>query len=357
MIIQNNLKKSLILTISIAAVLYFIFISRDILMPFVIAMLLAYILDPLVDRLQKFKIPRIMAIILLTIVLVSLLALFSIIVFPLIKIQVDSLIEDMPLYIERTKKMIIPILDRIAAKHSDKVQLIIEEGMKRLSTFPLRILDAITSFIFNALSTFVNIVIVAINLLIIPVATFYLLKDFDRIKEKIKEYLPPSSKESIVEKIREIDTILGAFIKGQLTVCLILAVLYSMGLYIINIPMGVLIGIVAGFANIIPYLGLVVGIVPALFLAFLQFKDFEHIIGVILVFGIVQFFEGNFITPRIVGNKVGLHPVVIMIAILVGAKFFGFIGILLAVPIAAILKVFISSGLVKYKNSSLFNQT
>lgn len=357
MILQNNLKKPFILTISIVAGLYFIFISRDILMPFVIAMILAYILDPLVDRLQKLKIPRVMAIILLIIVLVSLLAAFSIIVFPLIKIQVDSLIENMPLYIERTKQMIIPILDRIAAKHSDKVQLIIEEGLKRLSLLPLKILNSTISLISSALSTFVSIIIVVINLLIIPVATFYLLKDFDRIKEKIKDYLPLSSKELIIEKIKEIDTIFGAFIKGQLIVCLILAGMYSIGLYIIDVPLSVLIGIVAGFANIIPYFGLVVGLVPALFLAFLHFNDFEHLIGVVLVFGIAQFFEGNFITPRIVGKKVGLHPVVIMIAILVGAKFFGFIGLLLAVPVTAILKVFVTAGLVKYKNSSVFSRT
>ena len=202
--------------------------------------------------------------------------------------------------------------------------------MKRFSTIPLQIIKAVSSFLVNTVSNFISLIIIAINVLIIPVALFYLLRDFDKIKTTIKDYLPPAKKDEIIERIREIDTVLGAFIRGQLTVSVILAVIYCIGLLILGVPMGLLIGLVAGLANIVPYLGLVVGLLPALLMAFLQFRDINHLIGVLLVFGIAQFLEGYFITPKVVGEKVGLHPVVIMIAVLVGAKFFGFIGILLA---------------------------
>jgi sporulation integral membrane protein YtvI len=353
---KNNCKKTVIITLGIVLLLYFIFISRDILLPFVIAMTIAYMLDPVVDRLEKWKIPRAISIILLIFILVSLLVLLCIIVFPLIRMQVDHLIENTPMYIERTKEMVLPVLDRLAKSHSEKAQKILEEGLKRFSLLPLTILTSATSFLFGALSSLVNIIFVVINLLIIPVATFYLLKDFDRIKEAVKGYLPASSKETITEKIKEIDTVLGAFIRGQFTVSLILAVIYCIGLYLINAPLGILIGIIAGLANIVPYLGLVVGLAPALILVFLQFRDINHLIMVLALFGAAQMLEGLFITPRIVGDKVGLHPVAIMIAILIGAKFFGFIGILLAVPVSAVLKVFVDTGLAQYKNSDFFKR-
>jgi predicted PurR-regulated permease PerM len=347
-------KKTVLITASLALFLYFILISSDILIPFVAAMILAYMLDPVVNYMERWKIPRTAAIILLIFFSLSVLVLIGIIVFPLIRMQVEYLVENTPLYIERIKALASPFLDRITASHSQQVEQILEEGMKRFSAIPLQLIKAISSFLVNTVSNFINFIIMAIDVLIIPVALFYLLRDFEKIKKTVKDYLPPASKDEIIKTIKEIDTVLGAFIRGQLTVSLILALLYCVGLLIVGVPMGLLIGLVAGLANIVPYFGLVVGLLPSLLMAFLQFRDINHLIGVLLVFGVAQFLEGYFITPKVVGEKVGLHPVVIMIAVLVGAKFFGFIGILLAVPAAAVIKVFVTDALRRYKNSSLF---
>lgn len=351
---QFGWKKTALITASVVLLLYFVFISSDILIPFVIAMIFAYMLDPVVDRMEGWKIPRTVAIIILIFVSLFVFALISVIVFPLIRVQVEHLVENTPMYIERIEAMVSPLLDRIAATHSEKIKGILEEAMKRFSEIPLEIIKAITSFLVSAVSNLIGIIILAINILIIPVALFYLLRDFDKIKSTIKEYIPPAKKDEILEKVGEIDTVLGAFIRGQMTVSFILAVIYCIGLLVLGVPMGLLIGLVAGLANIVPYLGLAVGLLPALFMAFLQFRDINHLIGVLLVFGVAQFLEGNIITPKVVGEKIGLHPVIIMIAVLVGAKFYGFIGILLAVPVAAVIKVFASDALRRYKNSSLF---
>jgi predicted PurR-regulated permease PerM len=195
---------------------------------------------------------------------------------------------------------------------------------------------------------------IVMNVVVFGVVMVYLLKDFDLTMSKGKELLPVSKQEKISGIISKIDENLKAFLRGQMAVCAILSIIYGIGLTIIGIPMSFLLAFVGGFGNMIPYVGIGFGLIPAIILAFIQFHDITHILLVGLVFGIGQFLEGTVITPKIVGDKLGLHPVAIILAILICSQVLGFLGLLLAVPIASIVKVLIDEGIVKYKNSKLF---
>jgi predicted PurR-regulated permease PerM len=180
------------------------------------------------------------------------------------------------------------------------------------------------------------------------------LKDFDVIISKGKVLLPSAKKDNISGIFSRIDENLKAFFRGQITVCAILSIIYGIGLTAIGIPMSFLLALVGGFGNMIPYVGIGLGLVPALILAFIQFQDVSHMLLVGLVFGIGQFLEGTLITPKVVGTKLGLNPVAIILAILICGQLLGFLGLLLAVPIASVAKVLIDEGIIKYKESKLF---
>ncbi|MFQ5716658.1 MAG: AI-2E family transporter, partial [Nitrospinales bacterium] len=212
------------------------------------------------------------------------------------------------------------------------------------------LLTSATAFVWDSLSGLVNVIFMAVNVVIIPVATFYLLRDFDLIKENLFRLIPPRFKDKTLEVLEEINDTLAKFIRGQL-----MAVLYSVGLFIVGTPMSLFLGIVAGFANLVPYLGLVFGFVPAALLTYLHYQEPLPVLAVAAVFGIVQALEGMAITPRLVGDQVGLHPVAIMAAVLVGAEFFGVLGILLAVPAAAVANVLLKRGLARYQRASFYS--
>ena len=195
---------------------------------------------------------------------------------------------------------------------------------------------------------------IVMNVVVFGVVMVYLLKDFDLAMSKGEELLPASKKEKISGIISKIDGNLKAFFRGQMAVCAILSIIYGIGLTIIGIPMSFLLAFVGGFGNMIPYVGIGFGLIPAIILAFIQFQDITHILLVGLVFGIGQFLEGTVMTPKIVGDKLGLHPVAIILSILICGQILGFLGLLLAVPIASIVKVLIDEGIVKYKNTKLY---
>ncbi|MGR3176280.1 MAG: AI-2E family transporter [Candidatus Scalindua sp.] len=224
-------------------------------------------------------------------------------------------------------------------------------NMKKYVPQALNFVLGIIKSIFYSTFGFFGIVM---NVIVFGIVMVYLLKDFDIIISKGKELLPVSNKEKISGIISKIDENLKAFFRGQFTVCIILSVIYGIGLTIIGVPMSFLIAIVGGFGTIIPYVGIMLGLVPALLLVFIQFQDVTHLLFVGLVFGVGQFLESTVITPKVVGTKLGLNPVVIILAILICGQVLGFLGLLLAVPIASVAKVLIDEGIVKYKETKLF---
>ncbi len=195
---------------------------------------------------------------------------------------------------------------------------------------------------------------VIVNIIVFGVVTVYLLNDFNIIMSKGRGLLPTTKKDKIVDIMSRIDENLKAFFRGQVMVCSILSIIYGIGLTVIGIPMSFLLAIVGGFGNMIPYVGIGFGLIPAIILAFIQYQDITHILLVGLVFGIGQFLEGTLITPKIVGTKLGLNPVAIILSILICGEIFGFLGLLLAVPIASVVKVLFDEGIAKYKESKIF---
>ena len=353
---QSNNSKNYFYIIGIIAFCIIVYTMRHILAPFVIAFIIAYALDPLVDKLEEWKLPRTMAIVFFLLSILIILTLTGMIVFPIIKMQIEKLAGDMPNYAITIQQWFSPILENVIKEDPARIKESIGSLIEKFGNIPPKLLSSTSSLLLSGFSGVLNFIIVLINLIIIPIACFYLLKDIDPIKEKIKALIPARYKETVFDLTNDANKVLGGFIRGQLTVAIILSVFYSIGLFIIGTPMSIIIGIVAGLANIVPYLGLLIGLIPAILLTLLQFHDMAHLLGVLLVFGIAQGLEGMVITPRIVGDKIGLHPVVIMLAILAGGQFFGFTGILLAVPVAAVLNVFLKRGIEKYKESTLFLQ-
>jgi predicted PurR-regulated permease PerM len=192
------------------------------------------------------------------------------------------------------------------------------------------------------------------NLLIIPVVIFYLLRDWDKVTKGLHNLLPRRSEQAIIQLFTECDGVLGAFLRGQLLVMLALGFLYSLGLTIIGLKMGLLIGLLAGILCIVPYLGFIVGIGAALIAAIFQFGDILHCIYVVIVFIVAQSIEASILTPVLVGDRIGLHPVAVIFAILIGGHLFGFFGILLALPVAAVIMVFVRHLRQRYMNSQLY---
>jgi predicted PurR-regulated permease PerM len=192
------------------------------------------------------------------------------------------------------------------------------------------------------------------NLVLIPVVTFYLLRDWDGLVEGVRTLLPPRVEPIVSRLTREIDEVLGAFIRGQMMVMFALGIVYTVGLWIVGLDLAFIIGMAAGLLSIVPYLGTFVGVVAAVLSALFQFQDAFHPLMVLLVFAAGQSLEGMVLTPKLVGDKVGLHPVAVIFAVLAGGQLFGFLGVLLALPVASALNVLVRYAHTRYRDSSLF---
>lgn len=339
----------------VLASLVFLYLARRVVTPFFIAFALAYLLDPLVDRLEKLKISRTFAVLLLMFLLFGAFLLGAVVFVPMLQAQARQLTENLPDYIGAFQGWLRPLLDEISGLQSAQIQEIMNEGLKKFGELPLQIVTRATSLLWGSISSLFNILLVAFNAFIVPVATFYLLRDFDRINEKLLNLVPPRFRDKTREIILEIDAVLSRFARGQLMVAALMAALYSAGLYLCGTPLSFFIGGVAGFANMVPYLGLVFGFLPAAALTFLQYREMIPVAEVAAVFAAVHALEGMVISPRVLGGKIGLHPVAIMMAVLVGAEFFGLLGVFLAVPVAAVLNVLARRGLARYKKSPLYS--
>ena len=183
-----------------------------------------------------------------------------------------------------------------------------------------------------------------------------MLRDWNKFINKVDDLLPQKSKKSIETQAKEIDKILAGFIRGQLSVCVLLGSFYAAGLYFVGLDLGVLVGFIAGIISFIPYVGTITGFVLSMGIAFAQFDDAYNILQVVAVFGVGQFLEGNFLTPKLVGESVGLHPVWVMFALLAGGVLLGFLGLMIAVPLAAVIGVLVRHAIINYKDSDLYKE-
>ena len=333
------------------AVIFFYF-SRRVLTPFFIAFALAYLLDPVTDRLESLKISRTFSVLVLMAGVFSLVTGIGLLIFPLLKLQAEHLVSNLPDYIAIMQEWMYPLLGVVG--EPEKIQGILNRELLKVGELPLKVISSITSILWGSVAGLFSFILLLANLVIIPVVMFYLLRDYDLINKKMLSFVPARSREQVLSLIKEIDGVLAGFVRGQLMVGLIMAGLYSIGLFFCGTPMSLFIGLLAGLASLVPYLGLVFGFVPAAILTFMQTQDWVLVFGVAGVFAVVQGLEGMIITPRIVGEKIGLHPVAIILAVLLGAEFFGLVGVIVSVPVAAALNVLFTHGLNEYKSSSFY---
>ena len=336
---------------ALLAVIFFYF-SRRVLTPFFIAFALAYLLDPVTDRLESLKISRTFAVLVLMAGVFSLVTGIGLLIFPLLKLQAEHLVSNLPNYIAIMQEWMYPLLGVVG--EPEKIQGILNRELLKVGELPLKVISSITSILWGSVAGLFSFILLLANLVIIPVVMFYLLRDYDLINKKMLSFVPARSREQVLSLIKEIDGILAGFVRGQLMVGLIMTGLYSIGLFLCGTPMSLFIGLLAGLASLVPYLGLVFGFVPAAILTFMQTQDWVLVFGVAGVFAVVQGLEGMIITPRIVGEKIGLHPVAIILAVLLGAEFFGLVGVIVSVPVAAALNVLVTHGLNEYKSSSFY---
>lgn len=337
-----------------AVIAFLIWLLAPVLMPFAIAAMLAYLGDPLADRLERWGLNRMWA---ATIVFVVILVVFVgvlLLLIPLIARQIENLVSNLPRYGDWAQNTVWPWLQtRLHLDphifDSDRLLTAIKEHIGSIGGVASVVLGKVSR-------SGMGIAMWLTNMVLIPVVAFYLLRDWDRMVAKIDGMLPRSIQPTIAHLASESDKILGAFVRGQLLVMLALGVFYGAGLGLIGLQVGLLIGIVAGLLSFVPYLGFIIGFVAAIIAALVQFGDWTHVLLVCGVFAVGQLLEGYILVPKLVGDKIGLHPVAVIFAVLAGGYLFGFLGILLALPAASVIMVLLRYLLERYRLSELYNE-
>ncbi|UCD84479.1 MAG: AI-2E family transporter [Deltaproteobacteria bacterium] len=351
----KKISKIAFFLIFIILLIIIIYSLKSILILLLVPFILAYALDPVVDFFEARKIPRTGAIFLLLTFVSIIIALLFLSVGPTVQREIGDLQDALPRYSETLQEKVIPGIEKtFKVQFPSTFQEGLEEIINGFRGLPSASIKPFTSVVARVFSNTISFILSLLGLVIIPLLTFYFLRDIDQIKKVITSYFPLKHRDKLIEKFNEIDLVLSGFIRGQLTICAIMAVLYSIGLLLVGIDLALVIGILSGLAAIVPYLGTILGIVLASIMCVLKFGFDIHLLGVFTCFAVVQTLEGSVIGPRIVGKKVGLHPVWVIIAVLIGGDFFGFLGILLAVPVAAVLNVVLKSALETYRKSSLY---
>ena len=313
------------------------YVLTPVLIPFMSAALLAYLADPLTDRLEARGLPRTAAVCVVFLLLISLaLGLFFILV-PLLQEQLNALFIRLPAMLDWLQNRFVPELARFIGADVTAMNL---DAVKETLMSNWRDVGNLLGFVMSRLSRSGQTLAVWITyLLLIPVVTFYLLRDWDRLLARAHDLLPRAYEPLITQLARECDTVLAQFLRGQLLVMCALGLVYSIGLWLAAIEFALLIGMLAGLVSFVPYLGAIVGISVAAMVAFIQYQDVLHLVYVALVFGVGQTLEGMVLSPLLVGDRIGLHPVAVIFAVMAGGQLYGFAGILLALPAAAVIMV------------------
>lgn len=323
---------------------WLLYLLAPVLTPFVAAALLAYLGDPLADKLQRLKFPRGIAVLTVFLLTFACVGLLVLLVVPLFRAQVSALLDSLPGIITAVEQVWLPrlygFLD-IAPGEDVGFGAFLSRYSEMAESWGGRIILSLSKS-GGALAAAV------ISLFLVPILTFYLLRDWDSILAKLARLVPSSQQETVFRLARETDDVLGAFLRGQILVMIALGILYSVGLSIVGLEFAIAIGIVAGLVSFVPYLGFVFGIVLAGLTVALEPDPLWRLLGVVATFSIAQLIEGSILTPKLVGNRIGLHPVFVIFAVAAGGQLFGFFGILLALPIAAVLSVLIRFAYTKY---------
>ncbi len=336
-------------TVVFAVLLYWL---SPVLTPFAVSALLAWLGDPLVDRLERRRFSRTSAVAVVFGAMTLAVVLVVIVLVPLLEKQISRLIDKLPQGVAWVNIVVLPWVAERTGYSLDQLN-------------PQQVIDALrahwqeaggvaATVLASVSKSGLAIVGFFGTLALVPVVTFYFLRDWDDMMARLRGLLPRSVEPTVSRLARESDEVLGAFLRGQLSVMIALGVIYTAGLMIVGLDLAVLIGMIAGLVGFVPYLGIIIGGGAALIAAAVQFQDWFHPGMVLLVFVVGQMLEGFVLTPWLVGDRVGLHPVAVIFAILAGGQLFGFLGVLLALPVAAVLMVVLRFLHTRYLDSHLY---
>lgn len=342
-----------LLLVSVIGAVFYWFGSA--LTPFIVAGLFAYLFNPLVEKLERRRIGRSLGVSLLFLVLTLVLVGIVLVLVPYMQKQVTRFIDQLPNWIAWARNVAAPWLEQ---RFGFSFEMFDSEGVVTLLQNHWREAGGLAGTLVAKVSkSGFAVVAWMLNLVIVPVAAFYLLRDWNLLVERIHALLPRHIEPVVVRLVRESDETLGAFLRGQLSVMIILGTLYGIGLWSVGISVGPLIGMIAGVISFVPYLGAIVGVGMGVIAAVAQYQDVYHVVLVLIVFVVGQLLEGYVLVPKLVGDKIGLHPVAVMFAILAGGELFGFVGVLLALPIAAVVMVLLRYAYERYTESEMYQET
>lgn len=331
---------------------WLVWLLAPILTPFALAALLGWLGDPMVDRLER-RMSRNWAVTLVFSSIVLLMLLLLVLLLPVLEAQVMTLVDSLPGYRDWLVQTALPWLER-------------RTGLQILAWFdPQRLFELIRTHwqsaggIAAVVLGYVSRSGVALlawlaNLALLPVLTFFFLRDWDLIVERIATLVPRSHYDTVRTLAHQTDEVLGGFLRGQMLVMLILGVLYALGLWLVGLDLGILIGLVAGLLTFVPYLGPASIVIFGGLAALVQFGDWQHLLGVGIVFTVGQLVESFLLTPVLVGDRIGLHPMAVIFAVMAGGTLFGFLGMLLALPVAAVANVLLRHLGERYRHSRLY---
>ena len=352
-VFSNSLKRQVFFWLGAFVVLVlFMFVFRTILLPFIAGMALAYMLDPVADKLEAWGTSRLFATVMILFVFIFLFSLALILLVPVLSHQLSGLISRMPSYITQLQSL-------IANTESEWLRNLIGEGTVNIRENLDEVLQQGAGWLTTLLGSIWNsgkaLVDVLSLFVITPIVAFYLLLDWDRMIERVDSWLPRDHKSDLEDISADINKAIAGFVRGQGSLCLILGIFYALSLTLMGLNFGLLIGMFAGLVSFIPFVGSLIGLVLAVGVALVQFwPDFWWILLIIVIFAVGQFCEGNILQPKLVGESVGLHPVWLMFSLSAFGVLMGFTGLLIAVPVAAAIGVLVRFALAKYLQSDFY---
>jgi predicted PurR-regulated permease PerM len=328
------------------------YLLQPILFPFVLGALIAYFGDPVVDFLERRHLNRTFAVVLVFIALTAVLVVSLLFMVPLLLDQLDALIRKIPLLYHWATQVVAPwMLERFGLPAETLPQLDwsskLADNWQSLGKMMAQTGKKLTG-------SGAAILVGVASLALVPVVAFYLLRDWDILLGKMLRMVPLAWQDRISLIVGESDEVVGAFIRGQLIVMCALGIIYGTGLWLIGIQLALLLGLLAGLASLVPYLGFIVGITASLIAAYFQFHDWSVMLWVVVVFGVGQAVESMVLTPVLVGDRIGLHPVAVIFALMAGGQLAGFIGVVVALPVAAVISVFARHGVDHYRASDIY---
>ena len=337
-----------------ALIVLALWLLGPVLTPFVVAAVLAYALTPLVNKLDDMgrgRLPRVVAVILVELLFIVVALSLVLLIVPIVAKEIPLIREQVPLLADRITNGLTPWLAQFGIKVS------LDSGS--LKTLALKYLNANYEDMFGSLLSSIRLggsVALAVlgNAVLIPVALFYMLMDWDKFVARLLELVPPPMRSAFDSFADEADSVLGQYLRGQMLVMLIMAVFYAIGLALFGLDLALPIGIFTGLAMFIPYLGFGIGLILAALAGVLQFASIKAIVMVAVVYGIGQVVESFYLTPRMVGERIGLHPLAVIFALLAFGQVFGFVGVLIALPLSAVLLVAIRRIKQRYLTSKLY---